>query len=53
MENVYTCVCGNQTWIVMDSAVCCTVCRTKFEVQLTPVSEFNHKVVEEIEEEEV
>ncbi len=52
MDNVYTCICGNQTWIIMENVVRCTVCHTDYNVQLTPVSEFNAKVMEELEEEE-
>ena len=50
MENVYTCKCGNQTWIVRDTGVRCTACEAEFVAQVTPVKEFNHKVAEEIEE---
>lgn len=50
MDNVYTCTCGNQTWIIFDNAVRCTVCTTQFTVQNTPVTEFNHSVTEQLEE---
>ncbi len=53
MDNVYTCICGNQTWIIMEGAVRCTVCHNDYNVQLSPVKEFNEKVLEEMEEEEV
>jgi hypothetical protein len=53
MENVYTCVCGNQTWIVMENAVRCTICHADFDVQLPPVREFNQRIMQEIEEQEV
>lgn len=50
MENVYTCTCGNQTFIVLDNAVRCTACNTVFATKNTPVAEFNHQVTEELEE---
>jgi uncharacterized Zn finger protein (UPF0148 family) len=53
MDNVYTCVCGNQTWIILDGTVRCTMCHEDYAVQLTPVNEFNTKVMEQLEEEEV
>lgn len=52
MENAYTCRCGNQTWLVLEQAVLCTACNAKFPVQLMPVAEFNHKVLEEVVEAE-
>ncbi|MFB3917013.1 MAG: hypothetical protein ACE14M_09795 [Terriglobales bacterium] len=52
MENVYTCSCGNQTWIVLEGAVRCTVCHSDFRAQMESVKDFNHKVLEEIEETE-
>ncbi len=52
MENVYTCSCGNQTWLVLEQAVLCTKCNEKFPLQLMPVVEFNHKVLEEVQEAE-
>jgi hypothetical protein len=48
MSNVYTCICGNQTWIVFENFVRCTVCQREYEVQNTPVREFNDKVAEEV-----
>ncbi len=50
MENVYTCICGNQTWVIFDTGVRCKACEKEFAARLTPVKEFNHKVAEEIEE---
>lgn len=50
MENVYTCTCGNQTWIVLDNAVRCTACNAVFPIRNTPVTEFNHELLTEIEE---
>ncbi len=53
MDNVYTCSCGNQNWIILEGAVRCTVCHTDFDVQMTSVHDFNAKVMEALEEEEV
>ena len=50
MENAYTCTCGNQTWFVLEQAVRCSACNERFAVQLTPVDEFNHTVLEEVVE---
>jgi hypothetical protein len=50
MENVYTCTCGNQNWIVLDNAVRCTACNAVFTTRNTPVAEFNHAILEELEE---
>ena len=50
MDNVYTCSCGNQTWVISDNAVRCTACNAQFVTPLTPVAEFNHKVTEELME---
>jgi hypothetical protein len=50
MENVYTCTCGNQTWTVLDNAVRCTACNTVFPTVNTPVTEFNHELMTELEE---
>jgi hypothetical protein len=44
MDNVYTCSCGNQTWVILDNAVRCAVCNEQFAVQLTPVRDFNRTV---------
>ncbi len=52
MENAYTCSCGNQTWLVLEQAVQCIACNEIFPVQLMPVPEFNHKVLEEVVEAE-
>ncbi len=53
MENVYTCTCGNQNWIIMQGEVRCTVCHSDFAVAMDSVRDFNRKVMEELEEEEV
>jgi hypothetical protein len=50
MEPLYTCSCGNQTWVILDNAVRCTACNERYEVVLTPVQEFNRMVAEEIQE---
>jgi hypothetical protein len=52
MENVYTCSCGNQTWLVLEQAILCTKCNEKFPLQLMAVAEFNHLVLEEVKEAE-
>ena len=52
MENVYTCICGNQTWTIHESAVCCIKCQQRFELALMSVKDFNKMVNEEIELEE-
>jgi hypothetical protein len=51
MADFYTCRCGNQTWKIFENGVRCTVCGTEFVTQHTPVSEFNHTVTQEMEEE--
>ncbi len=50
MENVYTCSCGNQVWIIAETVVRCTACNREFAADHMPVAEFNHGVLEEIEE---
>jgi hypothetical protein len=50
MADLYTCSCGNQTWQILETVVRCTACETEFAVQHTPVSEFNHRVTQELEE---
>jgi hypothetical protein len=50
MDNVYTCSCGNQTWTILENQVQCAACQTTYECLHTSVKEFNHMVVEEIEE---
>lgn len=50
MEDVYTCTCGNQTWMILENQVQCTACKTTFDCQHTPVKEFNHRVAEDVEE---
>ncbi len=50
MENVYTCSCGNQTWLILETAVRCQACNREFTTEHTPVTQFNHAVLEEIEE---
>lgn len=52
MENVYTCSCGSQTWIVMDDGVRCTACNQLFDAPHLPVRNFNRIVAEELREEE-
>jgi hypothetical protein len=51
MADVYTCACGNQTWMISDTGVRCTTCKTEYVTQHTPVEEFNHTVTEELEDE--
>ncbi len=53
MENVYTCTCGNQTWIILEGKVRCATCKLEFDVTHMPVGDFNRLVMEELEEEEV
>lgn len=50
MTDLYTCSCGNQTWVIFDTGVRCTACKTDYVAQHTPVTEFNHMVTEELEE---
>lgn len=50
MENVYTCSCGNQTWIILENRVQCLACKETFDCQHTSVKDFNHMIAEEIEE---
>jgi hypothetical protein len=52
MENVYTCSCGNQTWMVLENSVRCTACNEVFTVAVPPVVEFNHMVLNEVLETE-
>jgi hypothetical protein len=51
MSDLYTCSCGNQTWKISDTGVCCTTCQTEYVTFHTPVAEFNSAVTEEMEEE--
>jgi len=51
MPDLYTCICGNQTWQIFDTCVRCTECKTEFVSQHTAVAEFNHAISEEMEEE--
>ena len=50
MENVYTCTCGNQTWMIMENHVQCTACKAAFSCLHTSVKEFNRMITEDIEE---
>ncbi len=50
MEDVYTCTCGNRTWLILENVVRCAACDTEFPAQHTPVREFNRLVSEEVEE---
>jgi hypothetical protein len=50
MQDVYTCNCGNQMWIITENQVRCTACEAVYACRHTPVREFNHMVAEEIEE---
>ena len=52
MPILYTCTCGNQTWIVFDDVVRCTMCHKDYDVQNTPVFDFNAKAAKELEEHE-
>jgi hypothetical protein len=36
--------------LVLEQAVACTACNANFRLQLMPVAEFNHKVLEEVVE---
>ncbi len=51
MADLYTCGCGNQTWEIFDTVVRCTACAQEYLTQHTAVSEFNHRVTQEMEEE--
>lgn len=53
MDNVYTCSCGNQTFVIIETGVRCTACNLTFDVPHMSVRDFNHMVAEELEEEEV
>jgi hypothetical protein len=50
MADVFTCTCGNQIWQIFDTGVRCTACKTEFITHHVPVSEFNHMVNIELEE---
>jgi hypothetical protein len=52
MADRYICICGNQTWEIFDTGVRCTVCKKEYIAQHTPVEEFNHIVMAELEEAE-
>ncbi|MFB3916745.1 MAG: hypothetical protein ACE14M_08450 [Terriglobales bacterium] len=52
MENLFTCTCGSQTWLVLDDGVRCTVCHQLFDAPHLPVRNFNRIVAEELREEE-
>ena len=49
--NLYTCICGNQTWEIFDTGVRCTACQKEYVTPHKPVAEFNSVVTEEMEEE--
>ncbi|HYL12482.1 MAG TPA: hypothetical protein VEV41_05580 [Terriglobales bacterium] len=51
MADLYTCSCGNQTWQISDTCVRCTACQAEYPVQHTSVADFNHDIVQEMEEE--
>lgn len=51
MADLYTCRCGNQTWRIVETGVICTDCETQYVTRHTPVPEFNHSIVQELEEE--
>lgn len=50
MTDLYTCSCGNQTWQIFETGVRCIACEAEFPVLHTPVTEFNHSVTKELEE---
>jgi uncharacterized Zn finger protein (UPF0148 family) len=51
MTDLYTCSCGSQIWQIFDTGVRCTACQAEFVTQHTPVTEFNHAVTQQVEEE--
>jgi hypothetical protein len=51
MTDLYTCSCGNQTWQIFDTGVRCPACKAEYPAQHTSVADFNHEIVEEMEEE--
>lgn len=51
MADLYTCSCGNQTWEIFDTGVRCVACETEFVTEHAPVAEFNHAIMQEMEEE--
>jgi hypothetical protein len=51
MNDLYTCSCGNQTWQIFDTLVRCTACKAQYPSQHIPVAQFNHEIVQEMEEE--
>jgi hypothetical protein len=50
MEDVYTCSCGNQTWLILENVVRCAACNLEYPAQHTPVNEFNHMVNDKVQE---
>ncbi len=50
MDNVYTCICGNQVWTIADTGVRCTACAREFAVEHQPAADFNRAVLQEMEE---
>lgn len=50
MEDVYTCTCGNQTWMIWENHVQCAACKAIFNCLHTPVKDFNRMVAEAVEE---
>jgi ribosomal protein L37AE/L43A len=51
MADLYTCICGNQTWQIFETGVRCATCQSEFVTQHQPVTEFNRTVTREMEEE--
>jgi hypothetical protein len=51
MADLYTCICGNQTWQIHDTGVRCATCQSEYQTQHAPVTEFNRMVTQEMEEE--
>jgi len=51
MADLYTCICGNQTWEIFDTGVRCAACQAEYVTQHTTVAEFNHAVTQNLEEE--
>jgi len=55
MHEIYTCICGGQTWIVMGTKICCDKCGKEYilmwdvgiDGQMESPKEFNERIRQE------
>lgn len=41
MDEVYTCICGNQKWSIHEQFIRCTKCKAEYKVELESPMIFN------------